>query len=510
MVVCFALILVQLVNVQYRQAPALRSSPDNPRNFGTEHDNMRGDILAANGTVLAESGLAPKGSGSYKYVRIYPSATASLFAGIVGWDSIYYGTGGVEEEYNSYLSAQSQQPDSVWQLFTPPPPTTDNVILTVEPYLQQTAEQALADISPSVDPSGDRDGAVVVLDIHTGAVLAMYSNPTFDPNDLASTNLKSEELAGYVDFHVPDGEGFLPGYPIATFYRIFPGSTFKVVTTSAVYNLDPSLSNFNFPVAPCTAVLPDSNKMVCNDASTPALADPCGGTIAQMLPASCDPGYAMLGIALGADNLSREADLFGYNSVPPIDLPTSGLSRWVVASAFPSAADFGQDDLGLAGLAYSAFGQQDVQATALQQAMVAAGVADGGTVMTPHLLSTIDSSGGQVVKRYKPTVYKQALSSAAAQQVNQLMQSVATVGTAAGVFPRSLDAAVKTGTAQTGLPNTESDTDDWMIGFAPANNPQVAVAVVVPYQEFSTSGAEVAGPIVRTMLEAALNPPPGE
>lgn len=511
MLLCFALVLVQLVNVQFRQAQALRSSPNNPRNVVKKYDNLRGDILAANGQILAESVPAPKGSGPYQYMRSYPMG--SLFAQIVGFDDAFYGAdAGVEYQYNSYLVAHNQKATTLSQLLAPPPPTTDDVTLTVEPYLQQVAQQALASIPASVDPSGNRDGAVVVLDVHTGAVLAMYSSPSYDPAPLASPNVATEEAAGHADFSTTDSEGFSGGLPIATFDRLFPGSTFKVVTTSAVYNLAPQLSNFTFKTAPCTGPLPDSNKQICNDAATPQAANPCGGTIPQMLPPSCDPGYAELGMALGAATLNRQAELFGYNTKPPIDLPD------VVPSYFPPAADFQPQNLGLAGLAYSAFGQQNVQATALQQAMVAAAVADNGTVMTPHVMASIHNSSGQLVTSYHPRAWKQAMSPSAAQTVNQLMQSVVTspdgtaygVHDAAGVSLAALHAAVKTGTAQTGGTDPNTNTHDWMIGFAPANNPQVAVAVVVPYQQVSTSGAQVAGPIMATMLQAALNPPPGQ
>ena len=139
--------------------------------------------------------------------------------------------------------------------------------------------------------------------------------------------------------------------------------------------------------------------------------------------------------------------------------------------------------------------------TALQNAMVAEGIADGGTVMTPHLMSSITSSQGSAVATYSNQRYKQAAPASAAQSVTSLMESVVTSGTATITnFPAYLCAAVKTGTAQTGLDLNH----DWMIGFAPANNPQVAIAVVVPWQPIESEGATVAGPIMKAMMEAAL------
>jgi peptidoglycan glycosyltransferase len=157
--------------------------------------------------------------------------------------------------------------------------------------------------------------------------------------------------------------------------------------------------------------------------------------------------------------------------------------------------------------AYTSIGQYGVQDSALQNAMVAAGIANGGVVMTPHLMSSIRDSRGGLVKTYAPAPMPRTASSQAAQSVTALMESVTQPGgTAAGVgFPAYLCAAVKTGTAQTGA--ALGVNHDWMIGFAPANNPKIAVAVVVPDQNISSDGAGIAGPIVNKVLQAAL--PPG-
>jgi peptidoglycan glycosyltransferase len=218
-----------------------------------------------------------------------------------------------------------------------------------------------------------------------------------------------------------------------------------------------------------------------------------------MLPQSCDPGYGLLGIALGAPTLAKQAGLFGYNSTPPIDLP----KEWVATPFFPSASSISPPNQ--AFLAYSAIGQYNVEASALSNALVAAGVANGGVIMEPYLVQQIRDTQGAVVSTHQPTAWMTAASPQAAASVTSLMKLVVTQGTADRVgFPSSLDAAVKTGTAQTGNPS--ANTDDWMIGFAPASNPQIAVAVVVPNQDFVDTGAGVAGPIMKAMLEAALAP----
>jgi penicillin-binding protein A len=491
MVLAFAAVIIQLVNIQYAKAPQLRASPDNPRNFAKNDHNLRGNIYASDGTLLAKSVKAT--SGSLDYAREYPGG--SLYSQIVGFDSTYEGTAGVEYEYNSQLESHQEPAQTLSQALglDSPPSTTDNVTLTIEPKLQATAQAALSDIT-----GPNTDAGVVAIDPSTGAILADYSTPSFDPAPLeapdTTAGTREQESAAVSYFKTEDHEGFYAGVPLATYNTFFPGSTFKVVTSSAVYNLDPSLSNFSFPYATSTT-FPNSTAVLHNDGG--AL---CGGTMTEMLPASCDPGYAQLGVTLGATDLAEQAALFGYNSQPPVDLPSS----WVATPYFAPASQLMPPNQAILG--YSAIGQEDDKASVLSNALVAAGIANKGAIMTPHVMQQITNSQGEVVSTYKPTVWKQAESPTAAAQVTALMKLVVTEGTADTVgFSSALDAAVKTGTAQVG-DNLLNDTDDWMIGFAPASDPTIAVAVVVPLQAYSATGAEVAGPIVKEMLDTALLP----
>jgi peptidoglycan glycosyltransferase len=494
MLLCFGVVAVQLVNVQYVKAPVLRSSPSNPRNRTALADNVRGSIYADDGTTLLAKSIRATG-GTYDYTRTYPGG--SLYSQIVGFDSTYEGTAGVEYEYNSYLAVHRHPPENLSQALglSPTSQTTDSVILTIDPKLQAAAQSALSHLSGS-----NTDAAVVAIAPKNGAVLVDYSTPNFDPNALEAPNTvagtKEQELAALANFKTKDHEGFYPGLPLATGETFFPGSTFKVVTSAAVYNLDPYLVDFSFPRAGYTT-FPNSDKVMTNDGG-----DICGGTMADdMFATSCDPGFGQLGVSLTAPTLIKQAVLFGYNSRPPIDLPDT----WVATPSVPAASALtppNQEEL-----ADTAIGQLNDQASALSNAMIAAAIADGGTIMTPHVMSRIIDSQGSVVSTYKPTVWRQAVSAGAAAQVTALMQSVVSdpAGTAADVgFPAGLDVAVKTGTAQTG--NPQANTDDWMIGFAPADDPQIAVAVVVPLQHQSDNGAGVAGPIMKTMLEAAAEP----
>ena len=249
MVLCLGLVVAQLVNIQLVKAKQLQSSPYNPRIASQQYINPRGTIYAADGTVLAKSVKTPAGTDTsaypYQYVRQYPQGP--LYAGITGYDSaLYYGTSGIEEQYDSFLGPHQQPPQTLSQLLfrQQQPRTTDSVTLTVEPSLQNAAEQALT----TLPPGANKDGAVVVLQPSTGNVLAMVSNPTFDPNPLASPSLQAEQLA-YFSYTQKDHEGFFPLRPIANRETFPPGSTMKVVTSTAAYNLKPSLAGFDFPVA---------------------------------------------------------------------------------------------------------------------------------------------------------------------------------------------------------------------------------------------------------------------
>jgi peptidoglycan glycosyltransferase len=493
LMLCFALVIVQLANIQFHRATALATSPYNPRVSINRFDNLRGTITAADGTILAQSVLAT--SGAYKYERIYPAGNingvGNIYAGLTGYASIFFGTSGIEYQYNHYLEAHPQQSKNLSQLiFNKPPPAPDSVTLTIDPVLQNAAWQALT----TLPPGPNKDGAVVVLNPTTGAVMAMVSNPTFDPNNLSNPNVTVERGADYAN-NQRDHEGYKYLEPMAIQHAFAPGSTFKVVTSTAVFNLDPSLENFNFKPAACVK-FGDSTVPLCNSGGSP-----CGGTMITMLPASCDPGYASLGVAVGVPLMSEQAGLFGFSLygskhpfIPKLDLPN------VQPSVF-SALQPGDQ----AYLAQSSIGQYNTAATPLGNALVAAGLANGGVIMTPHLMAQITDAEGNVVTTYQPTPMLRAASQTAAASVDDLMQGVATHGTAAGVgFPAAWQVAVKTGTAQ--FPSAGGLTEDWMIGFMPSKGtPRLAFAVVVPNQQKDLTGALVAGPIVKAVLGAYIN-----
>jgi peptidoglycan glycosyltransferase len=485
LVLLFALVLGQAWFVQFHRAAGLDNDPGNPRVALAARIYARGEILSSSGIPLAKS--IPTNDPDYPWRRSYP--LGSLTSDIVGFSSLQYGTYGIEYQYNDALINHAQPPSSVSTLVAPAR-SADTVWLTLNVALQRVAKRALA----------GQDGAVVAIDPRNGAVLAMYSNPAYDPSPLTSLSLREQQAAylRYTCKTVACPHDFEPLNDLAVHETFPPGSTFKVVTTAAIERYDSSLATTSWGPASCLSLVPYGSQLCLqNDGGSK-----CGGTIVQMLPESCDPGYAWLGFQLGAKTLFDEATQFGYNSVPPLDLPSFEMTDAV----FPPIKDYGTMQAPgpyFPELGYSAIGQWDVKSTALQGALVAAGVADGGRVMTPHLLQSITNSQGAVVSRYRPSLWLRALGPAEATQVATLMHDVVLSGTASGVgFLYQDDVAAKTGTAQTG--NALNNTDDWMIAFAPATNPVIAVAVVVPYQPISFYGATVAGPIVKCVIEGAL------
>jgi penicillin-binding protein A len=475
-VLCFVVLFVQLNELQVVHAKQYADNTANPEIEYQMYSQPRGPILSADGVVLAQS--VPTTVGAYKYQREYP--TGSLFSQVVGYDSLIYPPSGVEATYNADLSAHNRPIKTLSDLLATPM-VTDTVTLTMSDALQK-------DLAAALD---NRYGAIVVLDPSTGAVEAMYSNPTFDPNPLVSP-YSAPETQAYATDTTTDQYGFQPLASIAYQDSFFPGSTFKTVTTAAAYDHAPRLVDTPMPYYTCIPPHTFGGQFtkLCNFGD-----GGCGGTIAQMLPPSCDTGYALLGTKVGAAGMTAEADAFGFNQQPPIDLPSSPfeVSHFLQSGCYMNAQVF---------LAFSSIGQYCTTASPLQMAMVASAFANGGVIMKPHVMASVRDSLGNPVATYQPTKWLTATTPKTAAAVTTLMTDVAKYGTAAGIFPADEDVAAKTGTAQVAQNNSE--TTDWMIAFAPATAPKVAVAVVLPNQALSATGAEVAGPVMRAILRDAL------
>jgi peptidoglycan glycosyltransferase len=474
LILAFAVLFLQLNNLQVLQASKLANATGNFRKYLQRFNDPRGVIQTADGVVVAKS--TPT-TGTYKYQRQYPQGP--LFAQITGYVSYVYGSDGVESSYNSDLTGHNLPIRYLGDLLTSRT-VTEDLTLTLTQRLQQVAATAL----------GSKVGAVVALDPSNGAVLAMYSNPSYDPNPLASHSGTAERAAWTANQASPARPMLARAYR----ERYAPGSTFKVITAAAVLDHDPVLATRAYPNV-TQIPLPNTTHTLSNFAH-----ETCGGMLPDLFRVSCDTGFGQIGLDMGAQSLAAEAQSFGFNQVPPLDLPSP-----VAVSTFPPPASFAQNQ---PGLAFSAIGQENVSASALQMALVASGVANRGVIMTPHVMAQIRDNQGRLVRAYKPQVWLTATSPQTAASVTTYMVSVVNAGTAQGVMNLpNVQVAAKTGTAQT---NATAGSNNWMIAFAPAQAPKVAVAVVVPAQPglpVDAQGATVAGPIAKTVLAAALGLP---
>lgn len=474
--VLFVALFVQLNYLQVFHASAVDKNPLNTRRVVQEYDKPRGEIISADGTLLAYSKPV---KSVFKYQRVYPQG--ALFGQITGFFSYTYGSDGVEKTYDSFLTGSKSSfklPTSLKQLGNElaNPNKVDNVTLTLSTKLQALAAKQL----------GNRVGAVVALDPKTGAILAMYASPSFNPNLLSGLN-QSQVQANYQKLIHASGNPMSSG---AYRNRFPPGSTFKMITASAVYDHQPALANKAYPVSSGLA-LPQTNGQVLHNYAGEA----CGGKLLKDFTVSCDSAFGAIGLDLGAQALASEAQSFGFDKTPPLDLPA------VAQSYFPPASSFAQNQ---PGLAYSAIGQENVSATPLEMAMVAGAIANGGKMMVPHVLKDVTDSQNQVVSTYKPKLWLQATSASTAAKMTTLMQSVINAPDGTGVAARIPGVAVagKTGTAQTGGPNI----DTWFTSFAPVGNPQVAVCALVENQPQGNQyqGGTIAAPIAKAIMQAVL------
>ncbi len=505
LVACFIVLFVQLNNLQVRQASSLDNSQYQPPAQGVINPNAlpRGDIVTSDGKIIAESGPIQAGD-SYGPKRIYPYG--SLYTDITGYfDVVDTNSTGLENEYNAYLVKHQATAHSLSGLLTEQS-GTGTVATTINSKLQEVAAAALAPYS---------NGSVVAIDPATGAILAMYGKPTFDPNLLAQHSQKAV-LKYFNSLNPSSSSSPLVNAPVGRTYN--PGSTFKVVTTAGIFDHDPSIETQIFPQQ-TSLKIPQTPQLLHNFGG-----ERCGGALAEILAASCDTAYAKIGLELGANALVSEAGNFGFNRTPPIDLPSYEVATpcfpplesnpYAASACYPKSVVLANPVIPIGPgnqpfVAYSAIGQGNVTESALQDALIAATIGDGGVMMTPHLMSAIVNSQGQVVSIYKPTPYLTSTSQGTADSVRNLMLGVAAGGTASGLFPPSLNVAAKTGTAETGLSGCSST---WLIATAPAGptqTPKIAVAAVVPAAAgigCSETGAAVAGPIVAKIIDAYLLP----
>jgi penicillin-binding protein A len=481
MLVLYLVLFGQLNVLQVYRQKELNANPSNNRQTVRDFNRPRGQIVAADGTVLAQSVASPVGD-QYAYQREYP--TGNLFGNITGYYTFSFGSTQLERSQNDVLMGDTgeQKLRALGGLFRGGD-STGKVVLTMRPDVQQVAADAI----------GDREGSVVVMDPHTGAVLAMISNPRLNPTDVAVHNSADAEKA--LTFL-----NAFPGKPLlANAYqeRYMPGSSFKVITTSIAFENGATSLDRVFPVE-TQFIPPQTTDPIQNFGG-----HPCGGTMVEVFYRSCNIPFARLATELGPEKMVEGTKKWGIGEKVPIDLPGAA------ASSFGEVADF-TDQLPL--LAIGGFGQGSTTMVPLHMAMVASTIANGGVMMKPHVVdATFDHNNG-LLSRTTPSPWKTPITPETADTLTTLMIGVINQGTGTPMqLANGIQAAGKTGTAQLNTTGPER-SNAWIIGFAPATDPQYAIAVVLkggPDDEVSAStGGKLAGPIAKTVLDYLFASPP--
>lgn len=471
---CYLVLFVQLNVLAVGRREELNADPRNNRQTERDFNRPRGAIVAADGTVLARSVPTTRGD-EFAYQREYP--LGDLFGNVTGYYTFSFGSTQLERTQNDVLMGDTdeQKLRAIGGLFHGAD-ATGSVLLTMRPDVQQVAADAL----------GNRQGSVVVMDPHTGAIIAMVSYPRYNPADVAVHNSKrAEDVLTYLNA--------VPGKPLlANAYqeRYMPGSSFKVITTSIA---------FENGVTSLDRVFPDTKSWV-----PPQTTDPiqnyggttCGGNMVEVFYRSCNIPFAQLATELGPERMVDGTKKWGIGEKIPVDLPSPA------ASSFGEVSDF-TDQLPL--LAIGGFGQGSTTMVPLHMAMVASTVANGGVMMKPHVIDATLDHDGKVLDRTTPSAWKNPITAATADTLTTLMIGVVNNGTGRQMqLDGGIQAAAKTGTAQLNTTGPER-SNAWIIGFAPATDPQYAVAVVLkggPDDEISAStGGKLAGPIAKKVLD---------
>jgi len=467
LVLLFALLVVFTSRWTILQASALNHNPLNHRQLLESLRTPRGSITAADGTVLARS--RPVGTGDLRtYTRVYPPA-ASPFAHVLGYSFVRTGQAGLEHAYNDDLTGKANDVKTLLDQLTGKQQTGDDVLTTLDPKAQKAALDGLA----------GRKGPVVALDPRTGAIKAMASYPGYDPSALRSASTK----------RALDTDTSSPLFNRATQSAYAPGSTFKVVTAIAALESGKftpgSTLNGKSPITISGVPLANFNgeQFGVIDLTT-------------ALTHSVNTVWAQVAVALGKPRLAATMEKLGFDHDPPLDYPASQMrpsGEYKDGRLLSPLSRF--VDVGRMGI-----GQDKLQVTPMQMAMVASAVANGGVLMQPHIASRILDRDGRTVRRIAPQVESHVMSASTARQVGQMMANVVREGTGTAAALQGVDVAGKTGTAEVGSCPTGSQLS--FIGFAPVNRPRVAVAVTVECAP--GQGGTVAAPIAKQVMEALL------
>jgi penicillin-binding protein A len=445
------------------EAGDLEANAANRRGLLEEQRVPRGLIVAGDGTLLARS-RARGERESRRYERTYPQG--GLFAHAVGYSYVTLGRAGLEKSLNPQLTGKSGGLQSIVRELSGSTREGHDVRTTLDSGAQRTALAALA----------GRAGAIVALEPDTGRIRAMASTPGYDPNQVPERFRQLNRAEGS------------PIFNRATQARYPPGSTFKVVTAAA------ALDSGRYQ--PGTIMDGSSPKEVSGTPLSNFGGQSYGPiTLTDALTNSVNTVWAEVGVRLGGRTMEEYMGRFGFGDLPPVDYPPeqmtpSGIfSRGRLITASRRSVDLGR----------LAIGQERLQVTPLQMAMVASAVANGGRLMAPRLLERVTDAEGRVVERPGPEEMSEVMSREAAGQLTQMMARVVEEGSGTAAALEGARVAGKTGTAEV---DGGAANQAWFIGFAPVERPQMAVAVTV--ERTQGQGGTVAAPLAKRVLEELL------
>jgi penicillin-binding protein A len=454
-------------------AKALKEEGANKRPLFSQQQIPRGRILTADGKVIAKSTHKGRGTG-LRYVRHYPMG--ALFGHPIGYSYMEQGQTEFEKSHNAELTGEESEFGSILDELTGQKQEGEQVVTNLDSKAQ---EVAMGDLE------GVGYGAVVAIEPSTGAVKVMASNPGYNPNKIP------EQLEGLFKSDVKT-----PLINRASHAAYPPGSTFKVVTAAA--GLESGVITPETTIDAPGSIIDEGHELA-NDY------DKDWGEISldTALTNSVNTWFGQLGQKLGQDKLFTMMEKFGFNSKPPIDIDESETVESGVLDLETGKMLTRKDPVDLARVA---IGQERLVATPLQIAMVAAAVANKGKLMKPQIWNRVVNKDGSVTKRMDPSVYSQPISAKTAEELTTAMEGVVDEGTGTNAAISGVSVAGKTGTAETpgnkACGGGEAENQAWFMGFAPADNPKIAIAASVECTE--EFGNDAAAPIFRDVAEAIL------
>jgi peptidoglycan glycosyltransferase len=445
-------------------ATALKDEPLNRRPLLEQQQIPRGLILARDGSKLAENRHVGTHQNK-RYYRIYPAN--NVFSHAIGYAFVSRGSSGLEQSQNDILSGTGSDLGSFFDEIAGGPSQGDDIKTALDPEAQKTAISALA----------GRQGAIVAMDPRTGAVQVMASQPDYNPNDIPSRYAQLNRQANS------------PLFNRATQGQYPPGSTFKVVTAAAAldtgkYTPDSQISGKNNKVI---SGVPLANFGGENFASI---------SLTDALTHSVNTVFGEIGEKLGKDTMYQYMRRFGFNQKPPLDYPRP--QKFASGVYGKGGKLLNQNDP--VDIGRVAIGQERLQVTPLQMAMVASAVANGGKLMRPHMVEKVIGPDGRTKDTIGGEEQSRVMSDKSASELTQMMRHVVESGTGTAAQLQGIQVAGKTGTAE--APGGFNDA--WFIAFAPADNPKVAIAVVVEHAQQSQTGGEVAAPLAAQVMRVLL------